>query len=155
MFRMVRDETFRRVPQIHRSSRPPTHSLSRRDAETRSGVSKTGRRESQTARPETRVNKKAESSYAALGFGPRSFRYRLEVSFRFFCPLRRQFRIGQSLAYDLRTQKTKPISIVKWIIFCRSIVKTEHLFVNVTVEMERFDRNVRLSKLQKFSIPFV
>src|SRR5437899_967768 len=113
MFRMVRDETFRRVPQLHEAGRSSAYRPARGNAETRSRVSKTGRRESPQAWAKTWHKKKAESSYALRR--PRGFR-NLDNSFRFFCSLRRQFCIGQPLAHNLRTQQAESVGIVQGII---------------------------------------
>src|SRR5713101_6951580 len=137
---MVIDETFRRVSQVHESGRSPVDRPSRGDATTRSGVPKTGRSESQQTRPETRHKKKAERSYVAFR-RPRGFR--LEYSFRSFCPLRRQFCISQSLANDLRTQQTESVSVIQGIVLRRPVVVAKNLFVDVAVKVERFHCDIR------------
>ena len=124
---MVIDETFRGVPEIYKPSRQLANRLARRDAETRSGVSKTSGRESQQARPEAWNKKKAESSYAFR----RPLGFRQLKRFRFFCPLRRQFCVCQSLAHDLRTQQTETVSVIQGVVLRRPIVITENLLVNV------------------------
>jgi len=43
-----------------------------------------------------------------------------------------QFFVGKALASDLRNSKNEAVIIVKWIVFGRTVVKPERLFVNVT-----------------------
>lgn len=59
---MFSDETFRRVQQVHEPSGQLAYDLARGNTETRSGVSKRRGRQSQQARPETRLKKKAEAA---------------------------------------------------------------------------------------------
>jgi hypothetical protein len=92
-------------------------------------------------RTKTRLKEKAESSYAAFRFRPRGNR-NLEYRLRFFVLLRRQFRIGQSLANDLRTQTAHSFAIINGIRFRPAIVVPENLFVNIAEEMERLNRNI-------------
>src|SRR5580698_5292898 len=134
------NETFRRIPQVHGSSRPLAYRLARRNAAPRSGVPKTGRCEPQQARPET-GQQKAESSYA-FRFRPRC-RRNLERDFRFFVLLRRQFRIRQPLADDLLTQQTETVRIIHRIVLRGAIVEPESLFIHIAEQMKRFDRDIR------------
>jgi hypothetical protein len=129
---IMTNETFRRAPEVHRPSGQLAFRLARRDAETRSRVQKTGRRKSESPRAET-WQQKAEGGMTAFRFRPRAFRYSLETSFRFFCPLRRQFCISKPLVDDLRAEETKSISIVQGIILGCSIVVAENLLIYVTL----------------------
>src|SRR5947208_3557892 len=148
---MFSDETFHRVPEIHKSSRSSSHGAARGNKETRSGIPKTGRRESSQARPQAWLKKKAESRYA-FRFRPRGKRNLLEGSFRFFVLLRRQFRIRQSLSDNLRTQQTETISIsdlAASVIF--AVIEPESLFIHISEQMERLNGDICPAKatLQK------
>src|SRR5579863_458390 len=142
---MVMNETFRRVPQIYVLGGQSARRFTRRDAASGSRVSKTGGRESEQTRPETRLKKKTESSYAAFRFRPLGNR-NLESDFRFFVLLRRQFCVSQSLAYDLRTQQTETVCIIHWIIPRGPIIESECLLVNVPKQMKRLYGNVSSAK---------
>ena len=133
-------ETFRRVQQIHETCGSFINRAPRRNAETRSGISKTSGRESEQTRPETRLKKKAESSYAFRR--PRAFRNLLEGSFRFFILLRGEFRIRQPLPNNLLAQQTETISVIHWIISRSPIVESKSLFIHITEEMKRLYRDV-------------
>jgi len=53
-----------------------------------------------------------------------------------------QFRKGQPLVSDLRKGRNKAVRIGQRIIFCRAVVESENLFVNVTLKMVRFHSDV-------------
>ena len=70
--------------------------------------------------------------------------------------------IGKAFAEDLSHRQRETVKIIEWIILRGAIVVTENLFVYVTSEVIRFDRNVGafrsaflLSRDQKFSMPLV
>src|SRR6476646_7693932 len=99
------NETFRRVPKIHESRGSSDVCSARGNKKAGSRIQKAVRCESEQTRTKTRHQKeKAEAGQPAFRFRPRAKRYRLEGSFRFFVLLRREFRIRQTLAHDLRTQ---------------------------------------------------
>src|SRR5450432_2548029 len=135
-------ETFRRVSAIHESRGYPAYRLSRRDAETRNGVSKTGGRESESAWAKTWEQKtKAKDGHAAFRFRPRGNR-NLEYRLRYFVLLRRQFRIGQSLANDLRAQTAHSFPVVYRGFLGSTVVIPKHLFVYVPEQVERLNRYI-------------
>jgi len=138
---MVPHEAFRRVQQVHELGRPFINRPSRPNTGTRSGVSKTGGRESQQTWPETRIKEKAESIYA-FRFRPRAFLNLLEGSFRFFILLCGKFRIRQPLPNNLLAQQTETIPVIHRIIARSPIVESKSLFIHITEEMKRLYRDV-------------
>src|SRR5271165_4602835 len=103
---MFRDETFRRVRQVHESGRSAYVRAARRDSATGGGVPQASRREPASPRPETWLKEETEGAYAAFRLGPRCSRS-LERCFRFFVLLRGQFCISEPLADDLRAEQVE------------------------------------------------
>lgn len=117
------NETFHRVQTIHESRGRIAYRFTRRDAETRGGVPQASGCESESPWPKTWNKEKAEN-YSAFRFRPLGFRYELERRPRYFSLLRRQFRVGQSLAYDLRAQQTKAVCVIERVVLRSAIVKS-------------------------------
>ncbi len=138
---MVRNETFRRVQEIHESCGSAHVCSARRNKTAGSRVQETGRRESEQAR----TKKEKAESYPAFR-RPRAKRYRLAGSFRFFILLRRQFSVGETLADNLRAQKTEAVAIVHRVILWGAIVEPEALLIQVPEQMEWF--NAHISSIQ-------
>jgi hypothetical protein len=127
---MKEHETLTRISSIHKSCGSTLNRFTRRDAAPGSGVSKTSRCESQTPWPETK------SGQAAFRF-PRPSRF-LE-DFMFFSLLPDQFLVGQTLAYDLSAYQTEPVRIRHLF----PVVIAKRLFVKISKQVERLDRNIR------------
>jgi hypothetical protein len=135
-YKMRLHGTFRRVQQIHKSRGSLIDDFTRGNQTTRSGVPKTGGCQSQSARSQAwHKTTKEKDGHAAFRF-PRPCL--LKGNFRFFVLLRRQLRVGQPLADDLRTQQTEAVRIGNLLFLCSAVVIAKSLFIHVTEQVKRF-----------------
>src|SRR5271166_3188506 len=137
---MMANETFHRVPTLRQAGERSAIRTARRNQASGSRVPEAGRRQPASAWPETWLKEKTEGAYA-FGFRPRGDR-NLEYRLRSFIPLRRQFRIRQALANELRTQTAHAVCVIQGIVFRSTVVVSEHLLIYVPLKMERLDGNV-------------
>src|SRR5277367_5210654 len=131
------NETFRRIPSVHKPRGPSDLSPKIGDSAPRSGISKRSGAESQAQ------GAKAENSQATFRC-PRPCR--LECSFRFLTLLASEFPISNPLANNLTRHQREAIRIVQRIVFGRTVVIAEDLLIHVGIEVERLNGNVGATK---------
>ncbi len=57
-----------------------------------------------------------------------------------------QLGIGQTLASDHQHEEGETVGIGKFVVFRRTVVETEHLFINVVVKVKWLNRNIGSAK---------
>src|SRR5579863_6909851 len=121
-YKMRTNETFSGTRSIRRASGPRTVRLSRRDQETRGGLSKAGRREPPKARSQTQ----------GQGLGTRGRRPLEGLRVRLFLShLAGEFGIREALAYDLSHQPAKAILVAHR----EPVVEPECLLIDVAEQV--------------------
>src|ERR1022692_100244 len=129
MMGLTDEENECRIRRVHKSGGSRSVRIARRNPATRGGISKAGRSQP----PQARTEEKGQAFF----FGPRG---RVLKGFDRFCffHLTRQFRIGQPLANNLANQVAEAVSVFQGL----AIVEAKRLLVNITEQMEGFDRDI-------------